>query len=130
MKELTKKRIEANRDISQFLGLCIESASNAYANDARLYIEELGLGYRAYSSYMRKGVKAVIDMQGYVDNLCDRVSYLESQVEEYSEFFGDVLESEDVTYLEEEDRQKIGKFIDDLIKAKDKELEAEDCTDE
>ena len=46
----------------------------------------------------------------------------ESQVEEYSELFGDVLESEDVTYLDEEDRQKIGKFIDDLIKAKDEEV--------
>ena len=129
MEELTKKRIEANNDISRFLGLCLKSAGNASANDERLYIEELGLGCKAYSNYMRKGVKAVIDLQTYVDNLCDKVSYLESKVEEYSELFGDILDTEYAAYLEAEDRKKIRGFIGTLIKDKDL-VAVEDCKNE
>ena len=54
------------KGIYRFLSICIELADLVDENGdsgKETYNKELGLGYRVLSSYLRKGVKEVIDLQ-------------------------------------------------------------------
>lgn len=73
-------------DINDFLHIALRSASIVdtfdVIHDDKL-LNYLGLGIRAYSRYMRQGVKAVINLQAENTRLKDRIEWLETELEEY-----------------------------------------------
>lgn len=73
----------------------------------RVVTDELGLGYRALSSYLREGVKAVIDLQAAYRDAIERRDYAVMAKEEAENFLEDVFGDRDIDSINDDDKKRI-----------------------
>lgn len=85
------------------------------------FADELGLGYRALSQYLRQGVKAIIDIQENYSNAKERMNLSESSEREARDFLKDIFGDEDVDSLPEEQKVKIRDYVSGLLEDLDTE---------
>lgn len=83
--------------------------------------KELGLGYRALTSYLRKGVQEVITLQSNYHNVCAQRNYQKSIQESQKEYLLDVFGDEEPYSINDKDKQKIKEFVQSIFAEWDKE---------
>ena len=109
---------ERDKRIANLIKVVINLANvvdEAGENGKMPYVEELGLGYRALSSYLREGAKAVIDLQhdyhGAIEQMNLAQTGEESARNEMEAIFGD----RELETINEKDRERIKDFVSKII---------------
>lgn len=106
--------------VNKLIEICLRSASvvDEYELINR-YCTDMGLGRRSHSSYVREGVKAVIDLQAENMHLKDKVEHLEDNIEDMESFLEDVIDVEDIHFLKPEDKAKIKAYINQMLEVEE-----------
>lgn len=84
---------------------------------------ELGLGYRALTSYLRKGVQEVISLQMNYHSACAQRNIEKSIQESQKEYLLDVFGDEEPYSINDKDKQRIKEFVQSIFAEWDKESE-------
>ena len=85
------------------------------------FADEIGLGYRALSQYLRQGVKAIIDIQEAYSNAKERTELAELSERDSRDFLKDIFGDEEVDSLNDEYKSKIRAFVSGLLDDDDTE---------
>ena len=83
--------------------------------------KELGLGYRALTNYLRKGVQEVISLQMNYHSACAERNYEKSIQESQKEYLLDVFGDEEPYSINDKDKQRIKEFVQSIFAEWDKE---------
>lgn len=78
--------------------------------------DEMGLGYRALSSYLRKGVQEVISLQSNYHSACHQRNFEKSLRESKEEFLFEVFGDEEPESINDKDKQRIKEFVQSIFK--------------
>ena len=76
---------------------------------------ELNLGYRALSTYLRQGAKAIIDMEDGYSEACLQAKLAEQSEQDARDFLQDIFGDSDVDSLSNELKDKIRKYVTKLL---------------
>lgn len=79
------------------------------------YLEDLGLGSRAYSKYLRNGVKSIIDLQDENVALKRQIDYLQETLSDLEKFNEQVINIEDIEFLSDSEKAEIKEFIKNIM---------------
>lgn len=90
--------------------------------------EELGLGYRALTNYLRKGVQEVISLQMNYHSACQQRNFEKSIQESQKEYLLDVFGDEEPYSINDKDKQRIKEFVQSIFAEWD--LESENGNDD
>lgn len=80
------------------------------------YLNELGYGYLALSSCLRAGVKAIADIQMDLANARSDAHLARVGKESMREFLTDIFGDEEPETLNEEYKNRIREFVQELLK--------------
>jgi hypothetical protein len=102
-RDSMENQIREMYDINKLCGLCLQMANlidvHGECNDHEYIYAEMGLGYRVLSTYLRDGVKSVIDLQSKVSQMTLDLDLLCIRQEESEDDDSEDLEdSESVEY--------------------------------
>ena len=84
-----------------------------------IYLDELGLGYRALSGYLRAGVKAIADVQEDLSRARANKNCAEISQQSMREFLTDIFGDEEPETLNEKYKQRIREFVQEILKEMD-----------
>lgn len=103
-------------EINYLVKICLDIANIAdrHGEKDKPYLDELGLGYRALSRSLRRGVKAVIDLQDDYSKALEYQSYAEIGEKAARDFLQEVFGDEEIDTINEKDKQKIKEFTQQL----------------
>lgn len=87
--------------------------------------KELGLGYRALTNYLRKGVQEVISLQINYHSACQQRNFEKFIQESQKEYLLDVFGDEEPYSINDKDKQRIKEFVQSIFAEWDKEQEDE-----
>ena len=82
----------------------------------RSYLDELGLGYLALSSYLRAGVKAIADIQNDLANARSDAHLARVSEQSMRDFLTDIFGDEEPETLNEEYKKQIREFVQGILK--------------
>ena len=83
------------------------------------YLDELGYGYLALSSYLRAGVKAIADIQNDLANARSDAHLARGREQSMRDFLTDMFGDEEQETLNEKYKKKIREFVQGLLKEMD-----------
>lgn len=83
------------------------------------YLDELGYGYLALSSYLRAGVKAIADIQNDLASARSNAHLARVSEEAMRDFLTDIFGDEEPETLNEEYKSRIRDFVQELLKEMD-----------
>ena len=76
---------------------------------------ELGLGYRALTNYLRKGVQEVISLQMNYHSACAQRNIEKSIQESQKEYLLNVFGDEEPYSINDKDKQRIKEFVQSIF---------------
>ena len=91
------------------------------ANDDCSLADSLGMGYRALSSYLRQGVKAIVDIQERCTGAQERAQLAEISEQSARYFLKDIFGDEEIDSVSDDDKNKIKEFVSALLNSEDDE---------
>lgn len=105
-------RDKREEHITRMIQVCLDIANTAdEKKDVISFYEDLHLGCHALSGIIRRGVKAVIDLQGdYYMTIASR-DYARREREEAKEFLEDVFGDRDITMIGDDHKRKLKEFV-------------------
>lgn len=119
-------------NINNFLKIALDIADyyDTKGNDNEKFFkdeltDELGLGYKALTSYLRKGVQEVISLQTNYYKACEERNYEKSVQERQKEYLLDVFGDKEPYSINNKDKQRIKDFVKGIFEEWDKS-ESED----
>ena len=137
---MSEKKKQCYRGINRFLSICLDLADlyddtgcEVYLNNnptfeqsARLsHMEwtcsELGLGYRALTSYLRNGVKEIIKLQGEYQREKELKKYAKSSEKDARDFMEELFGDREPECINDKDRERIKNFVKGIMEEWDKE---------
>lgn len=104
-------------DINYLVKICLDIANivDRHGEKDKVYLEELKLGYRALSISLRRGAKAVIDLQEDYSKALEYQSYAEIGEKAARDFLQEIFGDEEIDTINDEDKQKIKEFVQQLM---------------
>jgi hypothetical protein len=105
-------------EINYLVKICLDIANivDRHGEKDKPYLDELGLGYRALSISLRRGMKAVIDLQDDYSKALEYQNNAEIREKSARDFLQEVFEDEYIDTIDNEDKQKIKEFVQQLMK--------------
>lgn len=120
--------ITMRSSIYRFFSICLELADLVDENGGaghEVYNKQLGIGYRVLSSYLRKGVQEVIDLQAKYYGAIASKNLAETGEKEAHDFLEDVFGDREPYTINDEDKKRIKAFVKNIMDEWDTE-----CVDE
>lgn len=117
-------------DLNALAELCLNIANiidrRAEENGKGDYdIDELGMGYRAADYYLRQGVKAIVDIQNMYAYEKEKADLAKISEQVANDFVKDIFGDEEVTSINDKDKERIRQFVQDIYKEWEDEDEDE-----
>lgn len=116
--------------INNFLKIALDIADyyDNKGNNSEDFLDDemtkkIGLGYRALTSYLRKGVQEVITLQSNYHKACEQRNYEKSIQESQKEYLLDVFGDEEPYSINDKDKQRIKEFVQSIFAEWNKENE-------
>ena len=98
-------------NINRFLKISLDSADLVETFDViNPFTDELGLGRRIYTEYIRQGVKEVIDLKQENMVLTNNLEFTKDLLRKYREII-----TLDINDLTDENKEKIKRFCEELL---------------
>lgn len=104
-------------EINYLVKICLDIANivDRHGEKDKPYLDELGLGYRALSISLRRGVKAIIDLQDDYSKALECQNCAEIGEKAARDFLQEVFGDEEIDTINDEDKQKIKEFVQQLM---------------
>ena len=119
--------------LNNFLKVCLDIADyydkkgcedDSFVDDG--LTKNIGLGYRALTSYLRKGVQEVITLKSDYYKACEQRNLEKSIQESQKDFLLDVFGDEEPYSINDKDKQRIKEFVQSIFDEWHKEDEDTD----
>lgn len=102
--------------INRLVSIMIDLADIADTKSGDVwYLDNLGLGCRALSSYIRQGVKDIIDLEQDYYNTVEKVKAAAEAEDDMRAFLDDIFGEADVDCLGDADKTAIRDFVKKLF---------------
>ena len=118
-----------DRRLGRFLEICLKMAEindrQAEENDRgdSDFNKTLGLGYLAFSGYMRDGVMRVISLQDTVTHLREKTRIAESSEESARDYLEEVFGDREPENINDKDKERIKAFVQSIFAEWDARIE-------
>ena len=93
-----------------------DAADRRAEDEGIIYLEGLGMGYRALTSHLREGAKAIIDMQEELTMAREEAEIAETAKQECIYFLKDVFGDAEPDCFNEDERQKLRDLVAEIKK--------------
>lgn len=120
-------------DINRLLKVCLDIAEwvdDKSDTDKNWYggelCDDIGLGCRALSGYLRSGIRAVMELQEKYHRANERRNLAEISEKEMRDFLQDVFGDEEPHTINDKDKARIRDFVQNLMKEWDEKEAAEE----
>lgn len=100
--------------VYRFIELCLQLADLADQKQVTPFNEDLSMGWGAFSSYMRQGVKEVIDLKQDYYNALYRRSIAEQSQKDARDFLYECFGDREIDSINEDDRRRILALCDKI----------------
>ena len=108
------------RKINRFIQICLDLADIADRDRNKIpYLEDLRIGCRALSSYIRQGVKDIIDLEHDYYNMAEKAERAAESEDDIRALLDDIFGEADVDCLGEGDKAAIRGFVKKLLEAEE-----------
>ena len=95
------------RNLYRFVSICLQLADMADEKQESPFDNCLHMGYRAFSGYMRGGVKEIIDLQNDFYGTVFRAEYAERGEKDARNFLQECFGDREIDSINEEDKNRI-----------------------
>lgn len=95
------------RNLYKFISICLQMADMADVRQVSPFDNGLLIGYRAFSGYMRGGVKDIIDLQNDFYGMVFRAEYAERDEKDARDFLQECFGDREIDSINEDDRNRI-----------------------
>ena len=121
-KKVEDSKMKAN-DLNTLVKICLNIAE--YYDDTGdkdekfhgdVLCDTLGYGYRALTGYIRRGVTEIIELQSKYHRANEMINCYKRIADEQREYFIDVFGDEEPYTFNDEDKDKIKEFVQNLMK--------------
>lgn len=104
-------------DINYLVKICLDLANIVDRNgeDGVGYLKDLKLGHRALSVSLRRGVKAIVDLQEDYSKAIEYREYAEIGEKEAKDFLKEIFGDDEIFTINDEDKNKITEFVRQLM---------------
>lgn len=115
-----------NDPINRMIQILLNLANIADEKKETPFDREMGLGYRAFTSYVRQGVKSVIDLQGKVYSEQEKAEYAKISLEDNEECMIDLFGRKDAAeFFDDDEKKKIRELVKQFTAEAEKEADNE-----
>lgn len=87
---------------------------------------EMGLGYRAFTGYIRRGVKEIIDLKSKYYSACECEEYAKSNLRDNEEILERIFGRTDLEVYSDEEIARFKALADEIQKEIDEEVNTDD----
>ena len=101
--------------INELVRLCLDMAeladTHGEQNDEYDFLRELGLGFRAFSGTLRRGVIEIVNLQSSYHKEAENARLCKIGEEEMQDFVKDVFGDPEVYTINDKDKHRIREFV-------------------
>lgn len=116
--------------INRTIQIMLDLADIADEKQDTPFGSELGLGYRAFSGYVRAGVVQLIKLKDELHSVKERADYYKACLEENEELIEEIFGRKDAyDFFTEEEKARIRAVAEDITNENRKMMEEEDDAD-
>lgn len=102
------------RNVYRFIPICLQLADLADEKEETPFDENLHMGYRAFSGYIRGGVKELIDLQNDYYGMVLRADIAKKSEEDARDFLYECFGDREIDSINEADRRRILAICDKI----------------
>ena len=95
------------RNLYRFVSICLQLADMAAEKQETPFDNSLHVGYRAFSGFMRGGVKEIIDLQNDYCGMVFKAEYAERDEKDARDFLQECFGDREIDSINEGDRERI-----------------------
>lgn len=108
-------------EIVGLCGICLKLAElidrrTDEQNQNDKILNDLGLGCRAFTSYLRNGVKGIVDLQNDYTRALDKAQYAKISENQARDMLEDIFGDREADSLNDELKEKIKTYVSELLK--------------
>lgn len=95
------------RRLYRFMSICLQMADMADEKQESPFDNGLNMGYRAFSGYMRGGVKEIIDLQNDFYGMAFKAEFAQKDADDARDFLQECFGDREIDSINEGDRDRI-----------------------
>ena len=99
-------KIRMNK-IYRFIQICLQLADIADQKKETPFHDEISMGCRAFSGYIRQGVKEIIDLKQDYFNILSRMEIAEQSEKDARDFLKDCFGDSEIDSINDADKERI-----------------------
>lgn len=112
--------------INRLLNIMLDLANIADEEQETPFDRKMGLGYRAFTGYIRKGCIDIIELQGKYYSALEREEYAKMELESNEELLEKIFGRTDVDVYNDEEIARFKALADEIQKEIDTEVNADE----
>jgi hypothetical protein len=109
--------------IARLIEILMNLADIADERQETPFDREMGLGYRAFTGYIREGIKQIIDLKRDYYSACESREYAKMELKSNEEILEKIFGRTDVDVYNDEEIARFKALADEIQKEIDKESE-------
>ncbi len=94
-------------NVNKVIKIMLDLANIADEREETPFDKEMGLGYRAFTGYIREGVQGIIKLQSDYYTACEMRDRAKEDLKDYEELLNRIFGTTDVTEYNDEEIAKI-----------------------
>ena len=114
-----------NDGINKLIKIMLDLANIADEEQETPFDKKMGLGYRAFSVYIRKGCKEIIELQSNYYSACESREYAKMELKSNEELLEKIFGRTDVDVYNDEEIARFKALADEIQKEIDVEVNAD-----
>lgn len=111
--------------IPRLIEIMLNLADIADEKQETPFDEEMGLGYRVFTGYIRSGAKEIIDLKSNYYSACERMEYAKMNLKSNEEILQKIFGRTDLEIYNDDEIARFKALADEIQKEIDKEVEAD-----
>lgn len=112
-------------DVNKLINIMLDLADVADKRQETPFYKEMGLGYRAFTSYVRKGVQEIIDLKRDYFSACESREYAKMQLKENEKMLEQIFGRTDIEVYTDDELARFKALADEIQKEIDAEVNAD-----
>lgn len=116
-------------DVNRLIKIMLDLADVADARQETPFDKEMGLGYRAFTSYVRKGVQEIIDLKRDYFSACESREYAKMELKENEKILEQIFGRTDIEVYTDDELARFKALADEIQKEIDAEVNADEDSD-
>lgn len=109
-------KTRSSNDIARLIEIMLNLADIADERQETPFAAEMGLGYRAFTTYIRNGVKEIIDLKSNYYSACESKEYAKMELKNNEEILQKVFGRTDLEVYNDDEIARFKALADEIEK--------------